>query len=255
MWISVQLPLSYNIFWVWLSSESYPPIQSKQPGNPGTAQVPLRQSWISFQENALVSLAQGDGEAPRQPAMNRVAPSRFNIKTCKVWIARRLPCLHIYRQWHVPTSFSRKKKANLWLPVLGGYTVQPASLGLKHQQSRNLPWATTRGSCTTSHRCNRPSKWEDTNPKRQDLFRKPHYVSWNNRLVLSHLYYPKANFTKATHQNTHFSSLLQALLHSLLQRWSRETKEVATTPWFRAFHPLYWLERLVDALAHSLAVR
>lgn len=54
--------------------------------------------------------------------------------------------------------------------------------------------------------------------------------------------------------NKPISSLLQALLHSLFQGWSWEGKEVATAPWFRAFHTLDWLEQLLDAPASSIAL-
>lgn len=54
--------------------------------------------------------------------------------------------------------------------------------------------------------------------------------------------------------NKHISSLLQALLHSLFHGWSWGSKEVATTPWFRASHTLDWLEQLLDAPASSLTL-
>lgn len=91
---------------------------------------------------------------------------------------------------------------------------------------RDLQWSSGPNLC----RCSRPSKQGDTNLEWPDPFRKPHFISWNTSLCLSQLYPQKIHFTKLTPQNKHNSSLLQALLRSLLQAWSWESEEVATTP-------------------------
>lgn len=76
--------------------------------------------------------------------------------------------------------------------------------------------------------------------------------SWN-KVIFKVLCDPNRS-VKAIHQNIHFSSLLQALFHSLFQEWTWKSKDMAATPCFRAFHILCWLEQLVNALAQSLAV-